>query len=85
MPRQPRPRRSQHSDDRFGRDTLLQRARRWSDARVTFDRTTDVSGRCPNCDGLVRRLGPGVLCSTCGRLWVVRELLDQETGVTGAA
>ncbi len=82
MPRQRRPR---HSEE-FGRDTLLQRARRWSDARVTYDRTSDVSDRCPNCNGLVtRRLGPGVLCGTCGRLWVVRELLASETGLTGAA
>jgi len=58
---------------------LLDRARRWSDARVTFDRVTDVGSRCPHCDGLVtRRLGPGVLCGTCGRLWVVREMLDYE-------
>jgi hypothetical protein len=82
MPRQRRPR----QPERFGRDTLLERARRWSDAHVTFDRAADVTSRCPNCNGLVtRRLGPGVLCGTCGRLWVVRELLDQETGVTGAA
>lgn len=82
MPRRPRSRRP----EQFGRDTLLQRARGWSDARVTYDRTADVSERCPNCDGLVtRRLGPGVLCGTCGRLWVVRELLDRETGITGAA
>jgi hypothetical protein len=60
---------------------LLDRARRWSDARVTFDRVTDVSGRCPHCDGLVtRRLGPGVLCGTCGRWWVVREMLEREAG-----
>ena len=59
--------------------SLLERTRRWSDARVTFDRVTDVSGRCPRCDALVtRRLGPGVLCGTCGRLWIVREMLDRE-------
>lgn len=80
---------SQHSRPRareqFTRGVLLDRARRWSDAHVTFDRTTDVSGRCPHCDGLVtRRLGPGVLCGTCGRLWVVREMLEREAGVRGA-
>jgi hypothetical protein len=53
---------------------------------VTFDRTTDVSDRCHHCDGLVtRRLGPGVLCGTCGRLWVVREMLEREAGIRGAA
>jgi hypothetical protein len=73
--------------DRSGPGGLLERARRWSDARVTFDRVTDVSGRCPHCDGLVtRRLGPGVLCGTCGRLWVVREMLEHEDGdIRGAA
>ena len=80
---------SQHSRHRareqFARGVLLDRARRWSDAHVTFDRTTDVRGRCPHCDGLVtRRLGPGVLCGTCGRLWVVREMLEREAGVRGA-
>jgi hypothetical protein len=80
---------SQHSRPRpreqFARGVLLDRARRWSDAHVTFDRTTDVSGRCPHCDGLVtRRLGPGVLCGTCGRLWVVREMLEREAGVREA-
>jgi hypothetical protein len=61
-------------------------ARRWPDAHVTFDRVSDVTGRCPRCDGLVtRRLGPGVLCGTCGRLWVVREMLDREIGFQGAA
>lgn len=80
---------SQHSRPRpreqFARGVLLDRARRWSDALVTFDRTTDVSGRCPHCDGLVtRRLGPGVLCGTCGRLWVVREMLEREAGVREA-
>lgn len=69
---------------------LFERTRRWPDARVTFDRVTDVSGRCPRCDGLLtRRLGPGALCGTCGRLWVVRELLEHEAGlargVKGAA
>jgi hypothetical protein len=74
----PQPLRSR-ARDRFGPGTLLERARCWSDARVTFDRVTDVSGRCPHCDGLVtRRLGPGVLCGTCGRLWVVREKLERE-------
>jgi hypothetical protein len=80
---------SQHARPRareqFARGVLLDRARRWSDAHVTFDRTTDVSGRCPHCDALVtRRLGPGVLCGTCGRLWVVREMLEREAGVRGA-
>ena len=82
MPQHPRPR----ARDRFAHGVLLERARRWSDARVTFDRTSDVSGRCPHCDGLViRRLGPGVLCGTCGRLWVVREMLEREAGLSGAA
>jgi hypothetical protein len=65
---------------------LLDRARRWTDAYVTFDRVSDVTGRCPRCNGLAtRHLGPGVLCGTCGRLWVVREMLDREIGVQGAA
>jgi hypothetical protein len=85
MPRHPRSRRGR---DPYGPEALLERARRWSDAHVTFDQTADVSGRCPHCDGLVglvtRRLGPGVLCGTCGRLWVVREMLDREIGLTGA-
>jgi hypothetical protein len=56
-------------------------ARRWPDAHVTFDRVTDVTPRCPRCDGLLTRtLGPGVLCTTCGRVWVVREMLDRESG-----
>jgi len=80
---------SQHSRPRareqFAQGVLLDRARCWSDAHVTFDRTTDVSGRCLRCDGLVtRRLGPGVLCGTCGRLWVVREMLEREAGVREA-
>jgi hypothetical protein len=62
--------------------TLVGRPERqdeWSDAHVTFDRIADVSRRCPNCNGLVnRRLGPGVLCGTCGRLWIVREMLERE-------
>jgi hypothetical protein len=54
---------------------------------VTFDRVTDVNSRCPNCNALLaRRLGPGMLCGTCGRLWVVREMLEQEIEhVQGAA
>jgi hypothetical protein len=53
---------------------------------VTFNRVSDVSGRCPHCNGLATRtLGPGVLCGTCGRLWVVREMLDHEIDVQGAA
>ena len=68
--------------DEFGRGALLERARRWSDAHVTFSRTRDVPGRCPHCDGLLaRRLGPGVLCGMCGRLFLVREMLQQEAGV----
>jgi len=79
MPQSLRPR----ARDRSAPGVLLERARRWSDARVTFDRVTDVSGRCPHCEGLVtRRLGPGVLCGTCGRLWVVREILEREAGFT---
>jgi len=77
---QPRRRRAR---DRFVSGVLLERARRWPYARVTFDRVTDVSGRCPRCDGLLtRRLGPGILCGTCGRLWVVREMLEREAGLT---
>lgn len=73
----PRPRRL--SRDGLAPGNLLERARRWSDARITFDRVTDVSPRCPRCEGLVtRRLGPGMLCGTCGRLWVVREMLERE-------
>jgi hypothetical protein len=65
---------------------LLEQARRWSSARVNYDRATDVSSRCPQCEGLVtRRLGPGVLCGTCGRLWIVREMLEREAGIEGAA
>jgi hypothetical protein len=83
MPRRPRPPRPQTP---YGPEILLDRARRWTDAHVTFDRNADVSGRCPRCDGLVtRRLGPGVLCGTCGRLWVVREMLERESGMRGAA
>jgi hypothetical protein len=63
------------------RGNLYERACRWSDARVTFDRVTDVTPHCPRCEGLlVRRMGPGVICSTCGRLWLVRELLEREAG-----
>lgn len=80
QPRRPRAR------DGFAPGSLLERTRRWSDARVTFDRVTDVSGRCPHCDALVtRRLGPGVLCGTCGRLWIVREMLDREMELTQGA
>jgi hypothetical protein len=80
---------AQHSRPRArqqaGRGVLLDRARRWSDAHVTFERTTDVTGRCPHCDGLLtRRLGPGVLCGTCGRLWMVREMLQREAGLRKA-
>jgi hypothetical protein len=76
----PEPRRHR-THDRLAPGSLLERARDWSRARVAFDRITDVSGRCPNCEGLVtRRLGPGVLCSTCGRLWIVREMLEREAG-----
>lgn len=83
-------RRRRRAPERFAPGILLQRARDWSRARVTFDRITDVSGRCPNCDGLVmRRLGPGVICGTCGRLWIVREILEREAGqvrdIQGAA
>ena len=81
MPRHSRPR----AHEQPFRGVLLDRARQWSNARVTFDRASDVNGRCPHCDGLVtRRLGPGVLCGTCGRLWVVREMLDREIDVRAA-
>jgi hypothetical protein len=82
MPQAPR----SGSRDRAGDGVLLERARRWSYARVSYDRTTDVSSRCPHCEGLVtRRLGPGVLCGMCGRLWIVREMLEREAGIEGAA
>ena len=89
MPHRRRPRASKTAD-RFAPGTLIEGARRWSRAHVTFDRVADVTGRCPNCDGLVmRRLGPGVLCGGCGRLWIVREMLEHEAGqardVPGAA
>jgi hypothetical protein len=74
----------EHPATREHPGNLVERARQWAGARVTFDRVTDVSGRCPNCDGLViRRLGPGVICGTCGRLWIVREMLQQEAGQVG--
>jgi hypothetical protein len=81
-----RPRRSR-SREGFRPGTILERARRWSDAHVTFDRVADVSARCPHCDALVtRRLGPGVLCGMCGRLWIVREMLEREPApMQGAA
>jgi len=87
---QRRRRRASETAERLAPGTLLERARYWSGAHVTFDRVTDVPGRCPNCDGLVmRRLGPGVLCGSCGRLWIVREMLEREAGqvedVQGAA
>ena len=78
------PERRRHLPARQRPGTLLSLAREWPGARVTFDRISDISGRCPNCDGLVmRRLGPGVICSTCGRLWIVREMLQQEAGEAG--
>jgi len=62
--------------------SLLHRARAWSDARVTFDRITDVTTHCPQCSGLFTRcFGPGVLCACCGRLWLVREMLGREAGL----
>jgi hypothetical protein len=79
MPRQPRHLRPRDGRDGFGPGQLLERTRRWSDAHVTFDRVTDVGGRCPRCEALLtRRLGPGVLCGACGRLWIVREMLARE-------
>jgi hypothetical protein len=82
MPQRP-PRRARR---RFTPGALQERVRSWSDAHVTFDRAIDVHGRCPNCNGLVtRRLGPGVMCGMCGRLWVVREMLEHEAAVRGAA
>jgi hypothetical protein len=81
----PRTRRNRERDE-LSPGTLLERARSWSNARVTFDRVTDVSNRCLHCDGLfTRRLGPGVICGTCGRLWIVREMLDREIDLQGAA
>jgi hypothetical protein len=82
MPRTPSPPRSRAP---IAPGVLLDRARSWMNARVTFDRVTDVNDRCPHCAGLVtRRLGPGVICGTCGRLWVVREMLDREIHVEGS-
>jgi hypothetical protein len=66
-------------------DTLLEDTRSWLNAHVTFERLADTI-RCPHCSSLIyRRLGPGVLCGNCGRLWVVRELLDGVAGLKGAA
>jgi len=57
------------------------RTRAWPEARVAFERVADVADRCPRCDALLtRQLGPGVLCSCCGRLWLVREMLAHEIG-----
>jgi hypothetical protein len=82
MARRPRPR----VTSRLPKGALQEQVRTWSDAHVTFDRTSDVPPRCPQCNGLVtRRLGPGVICGLCGRLWVVRELLEQEAAARGAA
>jgi hypothetical protein len=90
MPHRRRHHRRSDAAERFAPGTLLEGARHWSRAHVTFDRVADVTGRCPNCDGLViRRLGPGILCGSCGRLWIVREMLEHEAGhvrdVQGAA
>jgi hypothetical protein len=80
----PRPRR--RGRRRITQGALQEQISSWSEAHVTFDRASDVTGRCPNCNGLVtRRLGPGVICGLCGRLWVVREMLEHEAGVRGAA
>jgi ribosomal protein S27AE len=76
--------RRRHHPAREHPGDLLHEAHQWSGAHVTFDRISDVSRRCPNCDGVVLRpLGPGVVCGTCGRLWIVREMLQQETGHVG--
>ncbi|MGH7322415.1 MAG: hypothetical protein ACRELA_22705 [Candidatus Rokuibacteriota bacterium] len=49
---------------------------------MTFNRVRDVTTHCPQCEGLLlRRLGPGVLCACCGRLWLVREMLGREAGL----
>ena len=57
------------------------RTRAWPEARVTFERIADIADRCPRYDALLtRQLGPGVLCSCCGRLWLVREMLAREIG-----
>jgi len=59
-----------------GQERLLRRAENWSSAHVTFERPRDIGSHCPRCGGLLtRRLGPGVLCACCGRLWVIREWL----------
>jgi hypothetical protein len=58
----------------------VSRERIWPEANVTFERVSDVTERCPRCEALLtRQLGPGVLCSCCGRLWLVREMLARET------
>jgi len=58
----------------------VSRQRSWPEANVTFERVSDVTKRCPRCEALLtRQLGPGVLCSCCGRLWLVREMLARET------
>jgi hypothetical protein len=63
------------------RSGLEGRVESFAHAHVTFERMTDVTDYCPQCGGLLtRRLGPGVLCACCGRLWVIRELLGQEAG-----
>ena len=81
MPQHTAPARERNRDG-----VLLDRARRWTDAHVTFDRIRDVTGRCPRCDGLLDTPpGPRSPVRTCGRLWVVREMLDRESNIQGAA
>jgi hypothetical protein len=61
------------------RSSLFDRVEAFTHAHVTFERVADVTDDCPRCGGLLsRRLGPGVLCACCGRLWVIRELLGRE-------
>jgi hypothetical protein len=58
---------------------LHDRTTHFRDARVTYERLRDVPTTCHHCGGLLRRfVVPGVLCSACGRLWVIRELLVQD-------
>jgi excisionase family DNA binding protein len=49
----------------------------WSSAYVSFERLHDVPDRCPrgDCQGALRPFGVGVVCSTCARVFVVREQL----------
>jgi hypothetical protein len=63
------------------RGNLYERACRWSDARVTFDRVTDVTPHCPRCRGAPGPAdGPGRDLLHVRKVWLVRELLEREAG-----